>query len=48
MTACSSSARAAAKRARNSFIAAVETCGSTSAKASPVAGLAAAKRWAQV
>jgi hypothetical protein len=48
MTACSSSISVAANRARNAFIAAVETCGRTSAKPSPVAGRTAAKRWVQV
>jgi hypothetical protein len=48
MTACSSLASVAANRARNSFIAAVETSGSTRAKLSPVAGRTAAKRWVQL
>jgi hypothetical protein len=48
MAACSSSAKVAANRARKAFIAAVETCGSTRAKLSPVAGRTAAKRWVQV
>jgi hypothetical protein len=43
--ACSSLASVVANWARNSFIAAVETCGRTSAKLSPVAGRVAAKRW---
>jgi hypothetical protein len=43
-TACSSSAKVAANWARNSFIAAVETCGSTRAKLSPVTGRTAANK----